>query len=71
MIATGQQLISRPQFVFLNDATLVGKLLLLYYNTVVGTLSFVTTCTCAQNNKTATFVWGHSLLVVTDLLLLT
>ena len=42
-IGAGRQLVS-----LLKDATLVGKRLLPYYNTVVDALSFVVIRTCAQ-----------------------
>ena len=58
--------------VFLKDATFVEKQLLLYYDdTVLDALSFVVICTCAQNKKTAMFVWGCCLLIATALPLLT
>ena len=42
----------------------------MHYNTVVGALSFIVICTCAQN-KTVMFVWVRSLLVANALPLTT
>ena len=48
-------------YFYIKGVTLVGKRLLMYYNTVVDAPSFAVIHTCAQNNKTAMFARGCSL----------